>query len=397
MIRAPSLLKDLQRLLKTLEDDLRERIGADGPLTAILTAEWQAARDAGRSGETFAAWLEAVITQAAVHWLLSCVFVRFIEDNGLAPRPWLSGPSGGADNRLALAQDRHEAYFRAHPHDNDRDYLRACFREVEQLPGMAAVFDERHNPVFRLGISGDAAMALLAFWQKVDPDLGLLAHDFSDPDWNTRFLGDLYQDLSEATRKRYALLQTPEFVEEFILDRTLTPALNAFGYREVRLIDPTCGSGHFLLGAFRRLLDAWARNEPARNPRDTVQRALNGVCGVDLNPYAVAIARFRLLLAALKACDIERLADAPAFQIQLATGDSLLHGARFGLTGTQDLLDAASYRGTRLEHAYAIEDLEAVNAILGRQYQVVVGNPPYITVKDPALNAAYRAGYASCH
>ncbi len=185
---------------------------------------------------------------------------------------------------------------------------------MERLPGMGAVFDERHNPVFRLGISGDAAMALLAFWQKVNPDSGLLAHDFTDPAWGTRFLGDLYQDLSEATRKRYALLQTPEFVEEFILDRTLGPALDSFGYREVRLIDPTCGSGHFLLGAFQRLLDVWARNEPARNPRDTVQRALDGVYGIDLNPYAVAIARFRLLLAALKACDIERLSEAPAFQ-----------------------------------------------------------------------------------
>jgi len=42
---------------------------------------------------------------------------------------------------------------------------------------------------------------------------------------STRFLGDLYQDLSEDVRKKYALLQTPEFVEEFILDRTLEPAL----------------------------------------------------------------------------------------------------------------------------------------------------------------------------
>ena len=39
-------------------------------------------------------------------------------------------------------------------------------------------------------------------------------HDFTDPDWNTRFLGDLYQDLSEEARKRFALLQTPEFVED---------------------------------------------------------------------------------------------------------------------------------------------------------------------------------------
>ncbi len=35
------------------------------------------------------------------------------------------------------------------------------------------------------------------------------------------FLGDLYQDLSEHAKKTYALLQTPDFVEEFILDRTL--------------------------------------------------------------------------------------------------------------------------------------------------------------------------------
>ncbi len=41
----------------------------------------------------------------AVHWLLSCVFVRFIEDNGLIPRPWLAGPG----ERLGLARDRHEA------------------------------------------------------------------------------------------------------------------------------------------------------------------------------------------------------------------------------------------------------------------------------------------------
>ena len=150
------------------------------------------------------------------------------------------------------------------------------------------------------------------------------------PALNTRFLGDLYQDLSEAARKKYALLQTPEFVEEFILDRTLTPAIAEFGLAEVRLIDPACGSGHFLLGAFHRLLHEWQKREPAVNVRELAQRALDAVSGVDLNPYAVAIARFRLLIAALKASDVHRLADAPAFRMNLATGDSLLHGPRPG-------------------------------------------------------------------
>jgi hypothetical protein len=95
------------------------------------------------------------------------------------------------------------------------------------------------------------------------PPIPARCRDFTDPSWNTRFLGDLYQDLSEATRKRYALLQTPEFVEEFILDRTLTPAIHEFGYREVRLIDPTCGSGHFLLGGFHRLVDRSGRTTAA--------------------------------------------------------------------------------------------------------------------------------------
>jgi hypothetical protein len=400
MIDAKLLLADLTRLLKRLEDDLRERAlspASELPeLRGQLHAEWQAARDAQRTAETFESWAEQLITQAGVHWLLSGVFLRFIEDNGLVDRPWIGGtPQSG---RLALARDRHDAYFRQHPHENDRDYLLACFREAGALPGLHTFFDAAHNPVFRLGISGDAAMAVMQFWQEVAADSGALRRDFSDPTWNTRFLGDLYQDLSEATRKRYALLQTPEFVEEFILDRTLTPAIHEFGYRQVRLIDPTCGSGHFLLGGFQRLVEEWSNNEPGRNRRDIAQQALDAVAGVDLNPFAVAIARFRLLLAALQASDVQRLAAAPDFRIQVAIGDSLLHGRRFGLTATEDMFQGAEhFTDTGLAHAYASEDLAEVQRILGRQYHAVVGNPPYIVVRDAALNAAYRKQYASCH
>ena len=394
MIDARILLSDLQRLLKRLQDDLRARIQELPELKSSLSAEWQAARDAARTAEAFESWLEQVITQAAVHWLLSCVFLRFIEDNGLVERPWFAG----AGQRMSLARDRHEAYFHAHPLDSDRDYLLNAFREAGTLPGLETFFDPAHNPVFRLGVSGDAAMELRQFWQQVDPASGALRHDFADSEWNTRFLGDLYQDLSEAARKRYALLQTPEFVEEFILDRTLTPAIAEFGFREVRLIDPTCGSGHFLLGAFQRLVQEWQRHEPARNPRDIAQKALDAVAGVDVNPFAVAIARFRLLVAALKVSVIHRLADAPNFHLNIAIGDSLLHGPRFGQRGTVDaFVEQEHFQDTGLAHAYASEDLDAVQRILGRQYHVVVGNPPYIVVRDAALNAAYRKRYISCH
>ncbi|MEP7311643.1 MAG: BREX-2 system adenine-specific DNA-methyltransferase PglX [Pseudomonadota bacterium] len=396
MINAAQLLTDLKRQLKRLEDDLRTRVAEVPELKASLATEWQAARDAARTAETFESWSDQLITQAGVHWLLSCVFLRFIEDNQLVERPWLAGSF--ESGQLTLAQDRHEAYFRIHPLESDRDYLLASFREAGTLPGLTTFFDEVHNPVFRLGISGDAAMALRQFWQLRDPNTGALTHDFTDREWNTRFLGDLYQDLSEDAKKRYALLQTPEFVEEFILDRTLTPAIREFGYREVRLIDPTCGSGHFLLGAFQRLAAEWARYEPGRNARDVAQKALDAVAGVDLNPFAVAIARFRLLVAALRLSGVHLLAQAPNFKLSVVIGDSLLHGSRFGMTHSEGMFeDTEAYANSGLAHAYHSEDLSEVQFILGRQYHAVVGNPPYITVKDKALNAAYRERYISCH
>src|SRR5690606_29217273 len=208
---------------------------------------------------------------------------------------------------------------------------------------------------------------------------GELVHRFGSPDWDTRFLGDLYQDLSEAARKRYALLQTPEFVEEFILDLTLDPALDRFGLDGFRMIDPACGSGHFLLGAFRRILDAWTEQQPGLEARQRVQRALDSVHGVDINAAATAIAKFRLTVAALRAAGASGLdaPDAPAFQLHIATGDSLIWGSG-GRQTHADIIDGAL---TLDDHHYAWEDIDQHPGILKRgTYHAVVANPPYVTV-----------------
>ena len=115
-------------------------------------------------------------------------------------------------------------------------------------------------------------------------------------------------------------------MEEFILDRTLEPALKERPLEGFRLIDPTCGSGHFLLGAFDRLLDRWHKHAPGLELQARVQAALDAIHGVDLNPFAVAIARFRLTVAALQASGLSSLEAAPAFTFHLAVGDSLIHG-----------------------------------------------------------------------
>jgi hypothetical protein len=403
MIERHQLLQDLQSLLERLEADLLERSeSAEVPAVGDrLRAEYNGAKQAERISQNFEDWRSDAITQNAAAWVLSCVFVRFLEDNRLVEPPRLAGP----DDRLQRARDEHELYFRSHPTQTDREYLLAVFDDLARLPGGKEIFGP-HNTVCELPnwLSGDAAGELLKFFQKIDADTGLLVHDFTDANWDTRFLGDLYQDLSEAARKKYALLQTPEFVEEFILDRALDPALDEFGLDAppvkdrdgkpvtepgFRMIDPACGSGHFLLGSFRRILDRWQRKEPGTLVRELVRKTLESINGVDLNPYAVAIARFRLLLAAMRACGITRLADAPAFHINVACGDSLLHGSRRQMV-LGDWTPLAHYF-----HSEISGELERL--LVRRRYHVVVANPPYITPKDRALNQAYRDRYSTCH
>lgn len=74
-------LEPLQRQVRALVEDLREQVGADEKLSGQLRDEYGQAAAAQRVGGGFDAWLSGVLDQAAVAWVLGCVFVRFCEDN----------------------------------------------------------------------------------------------------------------------------------------------------------------------------------------------------------------------------------------------------------------------------------------------------------------------------
>ncbi|MCP4660401.1 MAG: BREX-2 system adenine-specific DNA-methyltransferase PglX, partial [bacterium] len=375
-----ALLAAAQPVLRKLKDDLLERADGSPGVTRALQARWQAERDGERTADDYAVWRRRLVDQIAAAWLLSCVFVRTLEDRGLLDRNRIAGPG---------ARDSEGAFRQLSPFLGERDYLLTVFRELARLPGARELFDERHNLVWRLAPSAAAARELLALFRA--PDEEAPAFRFGQTD--TRFLGDLYQDLDEDARKRFALLQTPRFVESFILDRTLEPALETFGLEETTLIDPTCGSGHFLLGAFERLFDRRLLEKPATEPREAARRALDAVFGTDVNPFAVSISRFRLLLAYLGKAGYIKLVQAPEISIHVAVADSLLHNLTYGQGHFGDLpdVDIREWRGDE----FSLEDERAVKTILTRRFAAVVGNPPYITVKDRILRERYRNIYRS--
>jgi hypothetical protein len=393
-VSSPVLLTDLQRRVRLLEADLREQVDRLPELEARLRSDHADASRAQRTAESWMSWLDAQVTQAAVSWVLSCVFVRFCEDNDLTAHRWIAGIGDARGDGFARAVDAQAAWIQANPRENDRAWLRQAFSWLRSTRAGGSLCPET-DFVWWWDLSADAAEALIGFFRRRNSD-GHLVHRFDSPDWDTRFLGDLYQDLSEAARKRYALLQTPEFVEEFILDLTLQPALDRFGLDGFRMIDPACGSGHFLLGSFDRLLTAWTEREPGLEARQRVQKALDSVHGVDINAGATAIAKFRLMVAALRAAQASGLdtPDSPDFALHIATGDSLIWGATEGRQLHADLINGELLID---EHRYAWEDIDQHPGILKRgSYHTVVANPPYITVKDKATNQAYRQIYTTC-
>ncbi|WP_306316463.1 MULTISPECIES: BREX-2 system adenine-specific DNA-methyltransferase PglX [unclassified Streptomyces] len=405
MIDRKALLSDLQAQVKAAETDLEGQVKREDEVRARLRAEYDASKKVGRTAATWQSWLDERITQVAVAWVLGTVFVRFVEDNGLVPEPYITAPDIAGRE---VAQARYDEYVDKTEDPTYRGWFERAFEELAAGPAGKLLFSE-HNPLRQIPLSHEGAGALRGFWQRMVDDgetgASVLVHDFTDPlsededadgtkGWDTRFLGDLYQDLSEAARKNYALLQTPEFVEEFILDRTMNPVVRERGGVEgLKMIDPTCGSGHFVLGAFRRLVREWASRRPELDAHARVRGALDSVHGVDVNPFAVAIARFRLLIAAMAAAGVRTLGEAAGIEwpMQLAVGDSLIKPRQVTDQLFTDEADPLA------EFKYATEDIQDRPHLLDEgRYDVVVGNPPYITVKDKRLNELYRSLYDAC-
>ncbi|MFF5014358.1 BREX-2 system adenine-specific DNA-methyltransferase PglX [Streptomyces sp. NPDC001165] len=360
------LAGDLLRLVARIESDLGARLPAD-PAAEKLRDEYETARRYGLTSATWSAWRDARVSQVATAWVLATVMIRFCEDNDLLDIPFARTPVVTRD-LVVHALDR----LRGHP-------------------VMATVFSPASHPLWHMPLSHDACQELLSFWRRRTPD-GALLHDFTDTSRSTEFLADLHSTLDERARKSYGQVPTPAFVVGLIHDLVLEPALtehasDAAGLSALRLIDPACGSGAFLLDAYERLFRRWSEIRPDMSPWQRAARALRSVHGCDIDPCAVSTARFRLLMAAMNSTGARRLDEVPDLPLVVATGDSLLYG--------RSAQPSPAPAGQGLPSDF-IEYSARHRLLQPASYHVVSTNPPYVSVADKALSATYRDLYESC-
>lgn len=205
-----------------------------------------------------------------------------------------------------------------------------------------------YNPLLWAGTpSASGCAELVRWWAKDAPSLADGDGD-GPPSIAGFLLGDLLQIMSPERRKANALVQTPWWVADFLLARTLVPAAAEHPTGLVRTIDPTCGTGHILLRAAEHLWEWYttgamaprcghgspATGGVAHAPGLAARMLVDSLDGVELDPLTAAVARLRLtvyvghLLVSSGAMPGPlRLAAIPTWVVpRIAVGDALLLG-----------------------------------------------------------------------
>jgi len=125
---------------------------------------------------------------------------------------------------------------------------------------------------------------------------GLLWRHYSFDVVPLEFISSIYEEfVSKKKKKRSGTVYTPPHLVDFILDGVLP--WNDTNW-DIKILDPACGSGIFLVKAFQRLVWRWKAANPQKPGSPILKRILtNNLFGVDKDEHAVRVASFSLYLA----------------------------------------------------------------------------------------------------
>ena len=115
------------------------------------------------------------------------------------------------------------------------------------------------------------------------------------------FISSIYEEFVNKKAGK-GVHYTPEYIVDFILDGVLPWNDKEW---DLKVLDPACGSGIFLVKAFQRLIYRWeVAHDAQRIPAHVLKTLLrNNIFGVDIDKEAVRVASFSLYLTMLDSID----------------------------------------------------------------------------------------------
>lgn len=215
-------------------------------------------------------------------------------------------------------------------------------------------------------------------------------------------------------RKAGGVFYTPTYIVDYIVKNTVGKLLENKSPKEaekITVLDPACGSGSFLLGAYQYLLD-WYLQQYVKEPdkytkgknskiyQNTEQEwklttaerkniLLNNIYGVDIDSQAVEVTKLSLLLKVLEGETDETLTQQmqlfseralPDLDKNIKCGNSLIGSDFYNDKGTSLFSEEDMYR----INVFDWED-EFSDIMKSGGFDAVIGNPPYgATVSNDA-------------
>ena len=210
------------------------------------------------------------------------IFICYLEDRGILDAAWMRQMTLGQveSYRDALGNGRSTTYLLF-------EQLSARFNgDLFPVEDAEEKVKDRHLEILLNFLNQtDLATGQLSLWPynfEYIP-IELISHIYDT------FIGESQQRSSGAY---YTPLSLVDFMlEETMGDEVVRP--------DMTVLDPACGSGIFLVGAYRRLIQAWKRQNGQPNATDLIQILRQNIYGVDKNEEAVRIAAFSLYLEIL--------------------------------------------------------------------------------------------------
>lgn len=108
------------------------------------------------------------------------------------------------------------------------------------------------------------------------------------------FISSIYEEFT-SKQKGTGAHYTPGHIVDFILDGVLPWNGQEWS---LKILDPACGSGIFLVKAFQRLIHRWKNAHPDEEIKSRTLKSIleHNIFGVDINSHAVRVASFSLYL-----------------------------------------------------------------------------------------------------
>ena len=175
-------------------------------------------------------------------------------------------------------------------------------------------------------------------------------------------------------RKEHGIYYTPKFVTSHIVKETVGRFLQEHKYNDIlniKILDPACGSGSFLIRAYDELLKyhAYQRGKSVTelDQWERLPILTNNIFGVDLDMQAVEIARLNLLLRSLA-----RRETLPSLADNIRRGNSLI-------SGTEKELKKYFGGKWRKKKPFNWEQ-EFKDIMANGGFDIVIGNPPWVSL-----------------